>query len=934
MKTMRTPHPSAEILESRIAPASFFVDGAADFVVTTDVAPAGLSAGDTVTWNPGVNSLFGGAATGLVFGTDAFSTIQSAVDASTGGFDDFGAFDVIRVAPGTYPESVVLSKAVRIEGNKLNIGTTPPASQSTISSATSGFKVAADHVLINGFTFTGNTDVSKGAVLVSDPSDGSVRRFELIRSRFEGNAMDVRMSGEVAGVFEDNVIVGAGDAAVFGNASDAFSLSRNTFEGSISIPGDAGISFSDNTFANGTITSVGAGSRTFVNNAFTGVTLALTVNSLDVIRGNTFDNSFIELTAPVQANLGGRVTVENNTFTAGVAAVGIHVGGGFFADAPALIRGNVMHGFGEAAIRIGGDSPVTASANELSQNTLAVKNLGTIETIARFSFFGASDAAGVAAKVSGPVDTVRFVATDTDGSFEDGWQPVLDGIVSFPKPNTATYTDGDGDTVTIKTSKGRLSDDLYEFAVSRDGLGAVLSRLSFFGGASSIGAGANITITAKIAAGKGNNLTEIGSLNSSVALGTVKVSGDLGGFSAPFTKAISATTLGAGEAAGGDISTTNLGKLTVAGDVLAEVSAFSAFGKKAIGTVKIGGSLTARIDLISASGENQEGSIRTTGSVGKITVGGSLSGFAGGGRTGSIEIGGNSAGIKIGGDVSQGASELGGRILVDEKVAFINIGGDLRGQISARTLTALKIGGNILTSRDGAVEALTLGSMTVGGDVQGGEEALDPTIDIFGSAKSIAIGGKFLGRTQVTTDPDPASTGSIRIGGQLGSLTITDGIDAEIWATIQVDDRGGNSKVPAIGKITIGGDMRNADFQVGSANPDASVKSIVVAGRWVNSNFALNVFAGADELLTTTDDQPFYAAADGDPKAVGRIASITVKLGFFAGLTPGEIASATRTGISAPLVQAILIGKTKVPLTTSGDTLQLDADGLVFVREA
>lgn len=339
MKTMRNPHPSAEILESRIAPASFFVDGAADFVVTTDVAPAGLSAGDTVTWNPGVNSLFGGAATGLVFGTDAFSTIQSAVDASTGGFDDFGAFDVIRVAPGTYAESVVLSKAVRIDGNKLNIGTTPPASQSTISSATSGFKVTADHVLINGFTFTGNTDITKGAVLVSDTSDGSVRKFELIRSRFEGNAMDVRMSGEVTGVFEDNVIVGAGDAAVFGNASDAFSLSRNTFEGSISIPGGASMTFSENTFSNGSISSTGGGSRTFENNTLAGVTLALTVNSRYVIRGNTFDNSTIELTAPAQANLGGNVTVENNTFTAGAEAVGIHVGGGFFADAPVLIRG-------------------------------------------------------------------------------------------------------------------------------------------------------------------------------------------------------------------------------------------------------------------------------------------------------------------------------------------------------------------------------------------------------------------------------------------------------------------------------------------------------------------------------------------------------------------------------------------------------------------
>src|SRR3954451_13029662 len=64
-----------EALEDRRLLATLYVDNPADFDITTDTAPTGLSNGDTVTWNPGPGSQHGGAVTGLTFGTTAFSTI-------------------------------------------------------------------------------------------------------------------------------------------------------------------------------------------------------------------------------------------------------------------------------------------------------------------------------------------------------------------------------------------------------------------------------------------------------------------------------------------------------------------------------------------------------------------------------------------------------------------------------------------------------------------------------------------------------------------------------------------------------------------------------------------------------------------------------------------------------------------------------------------
>src|SRR5262245_2861931 len=74
-----------ETLEDRRLLATLYVDNPGDFVITTDQGAPGLDNGDTVTWNPGAGSQHGPAVTGLTFGTNAFSTIQSAVTAATAG---------------------------------------------------------------------------------------------------------------------------------------------------------------------------------------------------------------------------------------------------------------------------------------------------------------------------------------------------------------------------------------------------------------------------------------------------------------------------------------------------------------------------------------------------------------------------------------------------------------------------------------------------------------------------------------------------------------------------------------------------------------------------------------------------------------------------------------------------------------------------------
>src|SRR5262245_32054472 len=105
-----------ESLETRVVPAvTLYVDNPNDFVIDSDQGAIGvLDNGDGVTWNPGAGSAHGGPVSGLVFGTTAFGTVGSAVNAAVAG-------DTIRVAGGSFAESVNVNHQLTLLGNQFGV---------------------------------------------------------------------------------------------------------------------------------------------------------------------------------------------------------------------------------------------------------------------------------------------------------------------------------------------------------------------------------------------------------------------------------------------------------------------------------------------------------------------------------------------------------------------------------------------------------------------------------------------------------------------------------------------------------------------------------------------------------------------------------------------------------------------------------------------
>ena len=187
----RPPVPSAiglEPLEGRITPAVRYVDNPGDYVITTDQGAPGLDNGDTVTFNPS-----GGTqtpVTGLIFGTDAFSTIQAAVNFATAG-------DTINVAQGTFAEQVNVNKQLFLRGNQAGADaragrTGLPATETvlddTANSGRTPVFVTASDVVLDGFTVQGTTNGNNFGfgVLINAGTAGTEVRNNIIQNNIAG----------------------------------------------------------------------------------------------------------------------------------------------------------------------------------------------------------------------------------------------------------------------------------------------------------------------------------------------------------------------------------------------------------------------------------------------------------------------------------------------------------------------------------------------------------------------------------------------------------------------------------------------------------------------------------------------------------------------------------------------------------------------------
>jgi hypothetical protein len=342
--------------------------------------------------------------------------------------------------------------------------------------------------------------------------------------------------------------------------------------------------------------------------------------------------------------------------------------------------------------------------------------------------------------------------------------------------HSATYTDVDGDKVTVAVSTGTLTAGLFTTAAS--GVGEQLRLIDLSGGGFD---GANLTFSSAKAPG-GDGLVNVGYVNSlGHDLGKVSVKGDLGRIDAgtdsagtPAIKSLTTRSLGRlflDTQAPGDSLQSNikgaLGSLAVAGDVKdAFISVTGSNGK--IGSITIGGSLVG--GLLDNSGE-----IRSSRDMGPIKIGHHVQGGFGA-SSGLIESLGELASVSIGGSILGGSNGASGQVYSSGAMGPVKVGHDVRGGSAAgsgdiftsSTLAGVSVGGS-LVGGSGATGTIhsggDMGSVKIGHDVQGGPGDASGRIESYGKLAGVTVGGSLVGGSN--TD-----SGQVVSSGDMGAVKV------------------------------------------------------------------------------------------------------------------------------------------------------------------
>lgn len=315
---------------------------------------------------------------------------------------------------------------------------------------------------------------------------------------------------------------------------------------------------------------------------------------------------------------------------------------------------------------------------------------------------------------------------------------------------SATYTDLDGDVVTVSISRGTLSQSMFSLRKEGPNNGAILQQLDLTLDPAT--AGANVTISAKPSAFGGDGQVNVGFIKATgLDLGAVKVSGDLARIDAgdtDFTKSISSLDV---------LSMGVLGTST---------QSFSVAGNSDV----------LQSDLV--------------GGVSKITVRGSIVG-AGIMVTGDAEA--DIGTVTILGDIVGGDTEYSGSIVAaNADIKSIKISGSLIGgggdgsgyvfaSIEMKSFTVL---GSIFGGTgnySGTVDGATLGKATVSGDLRGNDGYLSGSINFFHMSSKVTVNGSLFGGVgensgSILAIKDPVPDSADQIDGTIATVTVNGGL--------------------------------------------------------------------------------------------------------------------------------------------------------------
>lgn len=452
----------------------------------------------------------------------------------------------------------------------------------------------------------------------------------------------------------------------------------------------------------------------------------------------------------------------------------------------------------------------------------------------------------------------------------------LEPLESRIAPAALTFSDVDGDLVTITTTKGTVTDLAGAVLLSPfAGLGQQLMKLDLTLAAAGTFTGANVSIVAKRFDADldgdpdGDGLVNAGFINAAgIDLGTVLVDGDLGALdagdsanAASACKGLSVFSLGRfGTSTGApDLQSDfdgKLDKLTVKSDVKeALVNVTDSVGANGtIGSVAVGGSLVGGAapgsgsivardslglvkighDVQGGTGPNT-GFISTDGTLAGVTLGGSLLGSVGN-NSGEIRSNGDLGLVKIMRDVKGGTGIQAGFIASNGKLAGVSIGGSLLGGSNTDT-------GRINSGGD-------LGPVKIGRDIEGGSGPDSGSIhSVSGKVGAVTVGGSVLGG-------DGGGSGIIFSGGDMGLVKI------------RGDLRGGEGGIPGL-----------------SLPSGIIFSSAKLAGASIGGSLVGGSAAQSGRISSTGDMGPVKIG--GDAIADGVDTAQVVTAGTLAGITVG-----------------------------------------------
>ena len=700
------------------------------------------------------------------------------------------------------------------------------------------------------FDLNNNTDTVGSLALESGASFGSSVTAGTGQLSLQGNlSLTVHGSGAVAANITGKLSLGTGNVTVEKGSLGPDLIITAAISGTSGLikkgPGELQLNNNpgDNTFTGNTVIddgvlslSAGFSTHSTSNTIFVGdgvgapgsAELLFKQSSVvpDTASITVLSDGLLELAGrqdtvgPINSQIHGGIDLGANGFLSSTAGLSLGSGslletgiGGRIAVAGTVSVGGVLDLSVAAPVAVGtsvtlitnnGPSPVAGTFSGLAEGAVFATNNGLFS----ISYHG-GDGNDVA---------VTSVAQST-------------GVIIQPGGLRATYLDGDGDMVTVQTTKGQFTAGDFTFGTLGAGVptGLQLQELDL---TDPQFAGAKITFTAKSSTLGGDGRVNVGFIDATGHdLASVTLPGDLGRIFAgdgdsktPGIGTLTVNSFGAfgllTQAAGGSLVSNihDIATLKVHGSIL---GAELMLGKT--GAVKIGGSL---VGLATANSGRLDVS-----TAGKITVGGDLQAVGDG--SGVIASTGAIGSVSVAGSLVDNSGLLGGAILSGGDLTSVTIGRDLEG--SASISAAGKLGAVVVKSQGAGGGPSGAATISGAGSLAAPATGLDVAIRSITVGKSVSaldIMAGYSGGVAVNAD---AAVSKIVIGGDFQASNIIAG------STAGNDDLFGTS------------DDIKASVPRDMLNRFSTISSLIIKGQALGSTASGDAFGiEAEQIVAAT----------------------------------------------------------------------------------